>query len=237
MEIINALDKKEISSAILRLHRDMSKMEILINEIESKNLSIDRKLSKADELTTKLKVYDYISNQLLNIAEKWCADNQSPVYWAVMNNKMETCSHCNSGQSSCGSEFYITAQGIDTTTVDYNFCDDCQSVYSVDDTCDTCDLCESSDTSGSACCQGSCFTCDTCQACDTEQSSRPNTCYSCYISCQGRDGCETCDTCQGCVLCISGDSVQECISSYNVQECISSYNDCTSDFTYCYQDQ
>ena len=216
MGIINNLAKDEISSAILRLHRDMSRMETLINEIESKNLSIDRKLSKADELTTKLKVYNYISNQLLNIAEKWCVDHHSPVYWAVMQDKMETCSHCNSGQSSCGSDFYVIAQGVNAPTVDYDFCNDCQSIYSVEDTCQSCDSCES---------------CNSCQGCDVGQSSRPVTCYSCYSACQGCDSCESCNSCEGCY---SGNYQISCQSQFGSGGgtiC------CESSYSYCYQNQ
>jgi len=214
-------------------------METLISEIENKNLSIDNKLSKADELTTKLKVYDYISKQLLNIAEKWCTDNQSPVYWAAMNNKMETCSYCNNGQTDCGSNFYVIAQGIDATTVDYDFCNDCQSVYSVDENvCSACDSCE---------------TCNSCQGCDAVQSFRPTTCYSCYNACQGCDSCESCDTCQGCnagqsLSCGSGWSTygacESCYGDYNgsysscqsCNSCQSSYGvSCDSSYSYCYQ--
>lgn len=228
MEVIANLNKEGVGASILRLHRDMSRMETLINEIESNNLSVDRKLSKAEELTTKLKVYDYISKQLLNIAEKWCADHHSPVYWAVMQNKMKTCNACNAGQGICTSAFYSIAQGLNANEVVYDFCNDCQSVYSVEESvCSSCDTCEG---------------CNSCQG-GNNGDSRPNTCYSCYSSCQGCNSCQSCDTCQGCFTgqsCGSGWSTYgacESCNGYYSPSSSSSGDICGSSFSYCYQNQ
>jgi hypothetical protein len=159
MEVIHNLAKSEISSSILRLHRDIENIETLIKNINDTNDSLDKKYKDAVDLYNKLKVYDYIVNQLLNIAEKWCADHHSPVYWAVMQDRMETCNACNAGQSTCASAFYSIAQGLGNETA-YGFCNDCQSVFSVEDTLEDCTLC-----------YGNTFSTD---------ENRPTTCYHQY---------------------------------------------------------
>lgn len=227
MEIINKLSSKDISASLLRLNRDIKKIESYVSKINEMKDDLDAKLEYMKSIQKQLNVYKYIVINLLNLAQKWCVDNGSPVYFFVMNNARDTCSHCNAGQGSeanCGSDYYNEA--YDTMNhVDYNFCDGCQSIYttgdavclSCDSNCYGCNECDSCQHCNS--CQG----CDACQSCDGGcQGGYTIACSSCYSVCTSGNvptycnacfgSCQSCDTCQGC------DSAQTitCSSSYSL---------------------
>jgi len=186
MEIINQLDKKDIGASLLRLNRDLNKIKYYVSKINEMKEDLDAKLEYMKNIQKQLNVYKYIVINLLNLAQKWCVDNGSPVYFFVMNNARDTCSHCNTGQGSeanCGENYYNEA--FDTMNhVDYGFCDGCQSIYTTGAA--TCLSCDSN-------CYG-CNECDSCQHCN---------------SCEGCDGCQSCNSgCQG--------SYGSCIPSFSV---------------------
>jgi len=176
---------------------------------------LDAKLEYMKNIQKQLNTYKYIVINLLNLAQKWCVDNGSPVYFFVMNNARDTCSHCNAGQGSeanCGSDYYNEA--FDTMNhVDYGFCDGCQSIYTTGDVA-VCGSCDSSCYGCNECdsCQhcNSCQGCDACQSCDGGCQGSYGSCSSSYsVVCTSGNlptycnacfgGCQSCDTCLGCV--------------------------------------
>lgn len=174
MEIINKLSKKDIGSSLLRLNRDIKKIESYVSKINEMKEDLDAKLDYMKNIQKQLNVYKYIVINLLNLAQKWCVNNGSPVYFFVMNNARNTCSHCNAGQGSeanCGEGYYNEA--FDTmNTVDYNFCNGCQSIYVAGNAPDETEL-EILETSDKA-------TCNT--------RNTPTYCNACFT------GCESCNS-------------------------------------------
>lgn len=174
MEVINKLSKRDIGSSLLRLNRDIKKIDHYVSEISSSNEDLDEKVRYMKNIQKQLTVYKYIVVNLLNLAQKWCVDNGSPVYFFVMNNARDTCSHCNTGQGSeagCGNDYYNEA--FDTmNTVDYGFCDSCQSIYIAGNAPEEKDL-EILETSDTA-------TCNT--------RNTPTYCNACFT------GCESCNS-------------------------------------------
>ena len=174
MEVINHLRTRDIGSSLLRLNRDIKKIDTYVSQISSSNEDLDEKVRYMKNIQKQLTVYKYIVVNLLNLAQKWCVDNGSPVYFFVMNNARNTCSHCNTGQGSetnCGEGYYNEA--FDTMNhVDYGFCNSCQSIYSKGDAPDERDL-EILETSDKA-------TCNT--------RNTPTYCNACFT------GCESCNS-------------------------------------------
>lgn len=201
MEIINKLDEQDIGASLLRLNRDIKKIQVYASKINDMKDDLDAKLDYMKNIQKQLYVYKYIVINLLNLAQKWCVDNGSPVYFFVMNNARDTCSHCNAGQGSeanCGEGYYNEA--FDTMKhVDYGFCDGCQSIYSTGDIA-TCFSCDSGCNS-----YNSCQHCNICQGCES-----------------GQGGCSSCNACQ------SGYSTggAACSSGYIVTYCNTCYSGC-----------
>lgn len=201
---------RNVNAAILKLKRNY---ESILNFFEVNNVAaFENKIKQSHILDNELKVYRYVVDQLLNLAQKWCVDNNSPVFWRVMKETMDSCSTCNAGQSSCASNYYNQAFG---------------SFDKVNQNCDTsCDFGQN--------CGSSCYGCDisyepgqNCLDCQnifttaTEQiegcGEEHNVCHNGYNSSTVQD-CGNCYTsCQGC---------QECQN-----------NDVDSENTYCYQNQ
>ena len=178
MEVINHLRTRDISSSLLRLNRDIKKIDTYVSKISSSNEDLDEKVRYMKNIQKQLTVYKYIVVNLLNLAQKWCVDNGSPVYFFVMNNARNTCSHCNTGQGSetgCGEGYYNEA--FDTMNhVDYGFCNGCQSIYSEGDAPDETASCqESYDTYLSVH-----------TVCNTRNT--PTYCNACF------SGCESCNS-------------------------------------------
>lgn len=213
MEIINKLDEQDIGASLLRLNRDIKKIQVYASKINDMKDDLDAKLDYMKNIQKQLYVYKYIVINLLNLAQKWCVDNGSPVYFFVMNNARDTCSHCNAGQGSeanCGEGYYNEA--FDTMKhVDYGFCDGCQSIYSTGDIA-TCLSCDSGCNS-----YNSCQHCNSCQGCESGQSC--NICQGCE---SGQGGCSSCNACQ------SGYSTggAACSSGYIVTYCNTCYSGC-----------
>lgn len=214
MEIINKLDEQDIGASLLRLNRDIKKIQVYASKINDMKDDLDAKLDYMKNIQKQLYVYKYIVINLLNLAQKWCVDNGSPVYFFVMNNARDTCSHCNAGQGSeanCGEGYYNEA--FDTMKhVDYGFCDGCQSIYSTGDIA-TCFSCDSGCNS-----YNSCQHCNSCQGCEIGQSCNAG-CQGCE---SGQGGCSSCNACQ------SGYSTggTACSSGYIVTYCNTCYSGC-----------
>lgn len=231
MEIINELSKRDIGSSLLRLNRDIKKIEHYVSKINEMKDDVDAKLKYMQSIQKQLNVYKYIVINLLNLAQKWCVDNGSPVYFFVMNNARDTCSHCNAGQGSetnCGENYYNEA--FDTMNhVDYGFCNGCQSIYTTGDvaTCGSCD----------ADCYG-CNECDSCQHCNSCEGC--DSCQSCNSGCQGgySTGGVTCSSAYS-VICSSGNlptycnaCFSGCQGGYSCTACVSGQNwSCTSSYS------
>ncbi len=131
-QVIQNRTTKEINTAILQMRQHLTKIESMIDFINDKNNVNSEKLNKANELLESINLYDYVITQLLNLSKAWCIDHGSPVYMAVMANKMNSCQHCNSGQTNvnvCAINFYKYAQDGDGGRYDYSTCSTCQSIF------------------------------------------------------------------------------------------------------------
>ena len=244
MEIINELSSRDIGSSLLRLNRDIKKIGVYASKINEMKEDLDAKLKYMQNIQKQLYVYKYIVINLLNLAQKWCVDNGSPVYFFVMNNARDTCSHCNTGQGSetnCGENYYNEAYDT-SNTVDYGFCGGCQSIYttgsadclSCDSSCysyngcqgyDSCQSCNSGCQGRDSCqsCDGGCqgrdsgtITCGSAYTATCTSGNTPTYCNACFGGCQGGDSCQVCDSVQS-IDCINSFSVGPvcCQSSYS----------------------
>lgn len=131
-QVIQNRTKEEINTAILQMRQHLTKIENMIDFINDKNNANSEKLNKANELLESINLYDYIITQLLNLSKAWCIDHWSPVYMAVIANKMNSCQRCNNGgqnRFSCATDFYRYAQDGDGGHYDYSTCSTCQSIF------------------------------------------------------------------------------------------------------------
>lgn len=220
---------RNVNAAILKLKRDY---ESILNFFNINNVAaFEDKIKQSHILDNELKVYKYIVNQLLNLAQKWCVDNNSPVFWRVMKETMDSCSTCNAGQSECNTDYYNQAFGT-FDKVNQNCDTSCNFGQNCDSSCYGCDI---SYEPGQNCldCQNI-FTTATEQVegCGEEHSVCPNgynpstvqDCGNCYTSCQGCEECQNinvdsddtyCYQNQGNVAGYSSDNKQNVILVHN----------------------
>lgn len=172
---------RNVNTAILKLKRDY---ETILNFFEVNNVAaFEDKIKQSRILDNELKVYRYVVDQLLNLAQKWCVDNNSPVFWRVMKETMSTCSTCNAGQSECASDYYNQAFGSFSPITNQN-CLDCQNIFTtateqVEGCGEEHDVCHNGYNSSTVQDCGNCYTsCQGCQECQNNDVDSDNTyCY------------------------------------------------------------
>lgn len=216
---------RNVNAAILKLK---SQYDSILSFFDVNSVAaFEDKVNQAHILDNELKVYRYIVNQLLNLAQKWCVDNNSPVFWRVMKETMNSCSTCNAGQSECNTDYYNQAFGT-FDKVNQNCNTSCNFGQNCGSSCDSgCDISYDS--------YDGCYT-----GCDISYGSGQN-CLDCQniftIATEQVEGC--------------GEEHDVCHNGYNpstVQDCGNCYTSCQgceecqninvdSDDTYCYQNQ
>lgn len=172
---------RNVNTAILKLKRDY---ETVLNFFEVNNVAaFEDKIKQAHILDNELKVYRYVVDQLLNLAQKWCVDNNSPVFWRVMKETMDSCDTCNAGQSECASAYYHQAFDSFSPITNQN-CSDCQNLFeTATEQIEGCgeehNVCHSGYNSSTVQDCGNCYTgCQGCQECQNNDVDSENTyCY------------------------------------------------------------
>lgn len=199
---------RNVNAAILKLKRDY---DSILNFFEVNNVAaFEDKIKQSRILDNELKVYRYVVDQLLNLAQKWCVDNNSPVFWRVMKETMSSCSTCNAGQSECASDYYNQAFGSFSPITNQN-CLDCQNIFTT-----ATEQIEGCGEEHNVCHNG-------------YNSSTVQDCGSCYTSCQGCQECQNNDVDSENTYCYQNQNNAAEYSSDNKQNVILVHNNSFTD--------
>lgn len=204
---------RNVNAAILKLK---SQYNSILSFFDVNNVAgIEDKVNQSHILDNELKVYRYIVNQLLNLAQKWCVDNNSPVFWRVMKGTMNSCSTCNAGESECNTAYYNQAFGTCGTSCDSGCnigfelgqnCNDCQNIF----------------TTATEQVEGCGEEHDVCP--NSYNSSTVQDCGNCYTSCQGCEECQNIDVDSDDTYCYQNQSNASEFNSDNKQNVILVHN-------------